>query len=60
VLPRLHCRHCDAVIGVYEPMVIETPQGPRHTSLAADPELYDSDDPCFHSSCFAEVRNRDL
>jgi hypothetical protein len=60
VLPRLHCRHCDEVIGVYEPMVIETLHGPQHTSLAAEPELYVADEPCFHRSCFAEARDREL
>ena len=43
VFPRLRCRHCEDVIGAYEPMVIVTHHGPRETSLAADPALYDTE-----------------
>jgi hypothetical protein len=48
------------VIGAYEPMVIETPHGPRHTSLAAEPEVYESDAPCFHHSCYLEARGGEV
>ncbi|MGH2893695.1 MAG: hypothetical protein ACRDPM_10590 [Solirubrobacteraceae bacterium] len=60
VPPRLRCRHCADVIGTYEPMVLETLHGPRHTSLAAEPELYGSDAPCFHRSCYAEANDLEL
>ena len=60
VLPRLRCGRCEDVIGAYEPMVIETPHGPRHTSLAAEPELYESDAPCFHHGCYLEARGGDV
>ena len=55
MLPRLRCRHCDDVIGAYEPMVVETHHGPRETSLAAHPALYDTQCPCFHGACYAEM-----
>jgi hypothetical protein len=54
--PRLRCRHCGDVIGAYEPMVVETHQGPRETSLAADPALYETEHPCFHRACYVDVR----
>ena len=52
--------HCADVIGSYEPMVLETPHGPRHTSLAAQPELYGSDVRCFHRGCYAQIDDLDL
>ena len=60
VVPRLRCRHCDDVIGAYEPMVLETPHGPRHTSLAAEPDLYETDAACFHGGCYLERTGRGL
>ncbi|MFL5861755.1 MAG: hypothetical protein ACJ780_13395 [Solirubrobacteraceae bacterium] len=54
VFPRLRCRHCDDVIGAYEPMVVETHRGPLQTSLAADPALYETERPCFHWVCYAQ------
>ena len=59
VLPRLRCRHCDDVIGAYEPMVVEMPHGPQHTSLAAEPALYDSEAPCFHRDCYTAADDLD-
>ena len=55
----LRCRHCDEVIGVYEPMVVCSEGMPVHTSLAAmgpDAEIVGAH--YFHSECFA-LRNRD-
>jgi len=60
VPPRLRCRHCEDVIGAYEPMVLESPHGPRHTSLAAEPALYGSDEPCFHRACYAQANGLDF
>jgi hypothetical protein len=60
VLPRPRCLHCADIIGAYEPMVLETPHGARRTSLAAEPELYGSDAPCFHRACYAEVNALDF
>ncbi len=60
VAPRLRCLHCADIIGAYEPMVLEAPHGPRHTSLAAEPELYRAEPRCFHRACHAEADQRDL
>lgn len=48
-LPR--CDLCDEVIGVYEPILVEGPDGDRVTSLAADPELDVRGLLCRHPSC---------
>jgi hypothetical protein len=53
---RLRCRHCQDVIGAYEPMVLDMPEGGYETSLAAEPWLGETEYPCFHHSCYAEVR----
>ena len=53
--PRLRCRHCRDVIGVYEPVVIETHGGRHDTSLAAEPSLHGTDEPAFHSVCYDEI-----
>jgi hypothetical protein len=55
--PRLRCGHCQDVIGAYEPLVLETHQGSRDTSLAAEPSLYETDQPCFHRACYAHTRD---
>jgi hypothetical protein len=60
VPPRPRCLHCADVIGAYEPMVLQTPHGPRHTSLAAEPELYASEARCFHRACYAEANQLDV
>jgi hypothetical protein len=49
---RIICHQCSDVIGVYEPLVLETPGGRRETSLAADRSLYESDRPCYHRACY--------
>ncbi len=49
---RLICDRCSDVIGVYEPLVAETPGGSRDTSLAADPALYAGDSRCYHRACY--------
>jgi hypothetical protein len=57
LLGRLRCRHCQDVIGTYEPMVRETRQGRAETSLAAEPWLYETDQPCFHRACYVEAQD---
>ena len=59
-LPRPRCLHCADVIGAYEPMVLETPHGPRQTSLAAEPDLYGSAARCFHRACYQQAEERDV
>jgi hypothetical protein len=48
---RLRCRQCGDVIGVYEPLVVIEPHGPRVTSLAAEPGQFPVGAACFHAAC---------
>jgi hypothetical protein len=54
-LRRPRCRRCQDVIGAYEPMVLETYQGRSDTSLAAEPGLYETNQPCFHRACYDQA-----
>jgi hypothetical protein len=56
-LPR--CRHCQDVIGVYEPLVLETAEGHVHTSLVARPSLSEADGQSFHRACYEQARRQD-
>jgi hypothetical protein len=38
-------------------MVLETHQGSSVTSLAAEPSLYETDQPCFHRACYDQARD---
>jgi hypothetical protein len=49
---RMICHHCGEVIGVYEPLVLETRAGRRDTSQAADPGVFRSDRPGYHRACY--------
>jgi len=40
------------VIGVYEPMVLTGDDGERETSLAIEPSLCATMDPCYHRACY--------
>jgi hypothetical protein len=51
---RLRCWHCQDVIGVYEPIVLETEQGARETSLLAEPSLNVTTRRCFHRACYGQ------
>jgi hypothetical protein len=50
--PRMVCHQCGDVIGVYEPLVLETAAGRHDTSLAADPGVVLSDRPGYHRACY--------
>jgi hypothetical protein len=52
---RLRCRHCEDVIGTYEPLVLVTDSGHYHTSLAASPELYETEHVSYHGACFEKL-----
>src|SRR5579875_3787550 len=51
----LFCRHCNDLIGVYEPMVLMTPELNYETSLASDPSLYQTEHRCYHRTCFDQA-----
>ncbi len=50
------CAHCGDVIGIYEPLVVIEPDGPRQTSRAAEPELASPLGTHFHRDCYEIVR----
>lgn len=46
------CRHCRDVVGVYEPLIVETPTEWRETSLAAEPRLPVGAAAVYHRICY--------
>ena len=55
---RIRCRHCQDVIGIYEPLVLLTVEGSsRETSLAVEPDLGDMDELCYHRDCYQHIRS---
>ena len=54
--PPPRCRHCQDVIGAYEPVVLVTGSGQYQTSLTARPELHGTEHACYHSACFEEIQ----
>jgi hypothetical protein len=51
---RWSCARCGEPVGVYEPVVLDEPQGPRATSRAREPQAPAVD--AFHEECWAERR----
>jgi hypothetical protein len=49
---RLRCLLCGDVIGVYEPLIHVLDDAARHTSRAADPELYRAGGSHYHVDCY--------
>jgi hypothetical protein len=39
------------VIGVYEPLIVIGPDGPRISSVAAEPGQFSVGAACFHAAC---------
>jgi len=54
------CARCGDVIGVYEPLVVMEEDGPRHTSVAADPKLRDDQWERYHRVCYAAAFSQRL
>jgi hypothetical protein len=54
--PLPHCEVCGDRIGVYEPLVMRTPQGWMVSSIAAEPELAGIQLSCRHAECAAAAR----
>ena len=48
---RQRCRHCDDVIGVYEPMILVSPEARCETSVLAEPNLPPNAE-CYHRDCY--------
>jgi hypothetical protein len=49
--PQPRCRYCGDVIGAYEPLVMKTETGELMGSIATDPHLFPTDEPCYHPAC---------
>jgi hypothetical protein len=56
----LRCGHCGEVIGVYEPLVVLTEREARESSLAAEPQLHNSNAAHYHTACYALRAEGDL
>jgi len=49
--PRPRCELCGEPIGIYEPLVIRFLDGAHRTSFAAEPELLQTEETCYHGEC---------
>lgn len=52
----LRCRHCNDVIGAYEPLVVLAEGRARETSRAAEPDVQGLIGECYHGACFLDAR----
>jgi hypothetical protein len=50
---RPRCRHCGELIGVYEPLILTADSGRHETSVLAEPELFPTDEDCYHRDCWS-------
>jgi hypothetical protein len=48
----LLCRHCGDVIGMYEPLIVQTSTERRETSLTAEPRLPIETAAFYHRACY--------
>jgi len=55
----VRCRHCEDVIGVYEPMTVLCDGQVRDTSRAAEPNVVDDASECYHRSCYVPAHGED-
>ena len=46
------CRHCDDVIGMYEPMIVLADGLARRTSRASEQETGGHSGECYHHACY--------
>jgi hypothetical protein len=51
----LRCFHCEDVIGVYEPLIAVVGRWTCVTSKAAEPNIADQADECYHAVCYEQV-----
>jgi len=49
------CRHCEDVIGVYEPLIVVCDGHARRTSRAAEPEVGEGRREYYHHACYASA-----
>jgi hypothetical protein len=55
----VRCRHCEDVIGVYEPMIVLCDGRARGTSRAAEPSVGDDAGECYHRACYVHADGGD-
>jgi hypothetical protein len=53
------CRHCEDVIGVYEPMIVLTDGRARHTSRALERDVGEHPGECYHHDCYVQAHGED-
>ena len=51
----VRCRHCEDVIGVYEPMIVLCDGHARRTSRAAEPDVGEEPREYYHHACYVRV-----
>jgi len=54
----LRCRHCEDVIGVYEPMIVLSDGQARNTSRAAEPDERGLGGECYHHACYTQAHGQ--
>jgi len=50
--PQPWCSHCGDIIGVYEPLIMVAEFGQHETSVTAEPDLFPTNDDCYHRNCY--------
>jgi hypothetical protein len=55
----VRCRHCEDVIGVYEPMIVLCDGQVRGTSRAAEPNVGSDASECYHRACYVQAHGED-
>lgn len=55
---RLRCRHCNDVIGVYEPMIVLKDGQAHETSRAVEQDTGPIGE-CYHQECYAQVQGEE-
>lgn len=53
------CRHCEEVIGVYEPLVVLADGRVRRTSRAAERDVGELVGEFYHDACYAQTHGED-
>jgi hypothetical protein len=51
------CALCGDVIGTYEPLLVVQEGGARETSYAAEPQIAQERQECYHWACYAAERS---
>jgi hypothetical protein len=55
----VRCRHCEDVIGVYEPMIVLCDGRARDASRATEPNLGGDANEYYHRACYVRAHGED-